>query len=606
MKNKKEIVKSYNLEFGYELLSAIPYAYKLFKEGKLKATESGIDTAALYYFSPQHKENSKKREWKNMKDAWANNLPNVNIHRPDLDWELFEPPNYKEQYRNSQFIYNKPTLCIFNRINKEWNRTNINYFDLTCLRTLFDMLKDKYQIIYFNIQGKSNKYLDGVQPIDIGDYEMIKNEYKDSVLIIHDIQKENKDISFNTLQLMIMANCERFISMNGGYGILASYFGGTNIIYSKECKEMRKCEKSFYRWYHKLSGARVKHVANYPALYNIVNDIFVDDKQLINILIRTSGRPQFFKQCYLSIINQTYKNVNIIVGTDDEESRQYVIPYEVYPIEYDKKTEKDVDKTKENTSKGACIYGKIAPYNLYMNEFNPYVKDGWIMYLDDDDCFKTNTALETIVAHITDDKDFILWRNISSQRVVPNDEHFGKEPFNCDIAGDAFLFHSNYLKDVHWEGYRKGNYRVALKLYKKLNPVWINEILTGTQLESGENGNGFRKDKAEELIINEQNNKEQIINININLNLIDMNFKTVTVIQEKFKHNFIGKKGSHVKLEESIANELIKKGLVKEYIDKEAAQVKEQKEILQTKEFKEAVETKKRGNPNLKNIYKKK
>ena len=44
-------VNSENIEFGYELISCIPYAYYLHQNNLLKKTISGADTQCLYFFS---------------------------------------------------------------------------------------------------------------------------------------------------------------------------------------------------------------------------------------------------------------------------------------------------------------------------------------------------------------------------------------------------------------------------------------------------------------------------------------------------------------------------------------------------------------------------
>ena len=44
-----EKVDSYNIEFGYELLSALPYAYELSLKGELESTRSGIDRKTTFY-----------------------------------------------------------------------------------------------------------------------------------------------------------------------------------------------------------------------------------------------------------------------------------------------------------------------------------------------------------------------------------------------------------------------------------------------------------------------------------------------------------------------------------------------------------------------------
>ena len=65
------IVNSYNQEFGYELLSAIPHAYDLYLKGKLTQTISGKGSEPLYYFSPKHITNKEPRSWFNTDKAMA-------------------------------------------------------------------------------------------------------------------------------------------------------------------------------------------------------------------------------------------------------------------------------------------------------------------------------------------------------------------------------------------------------------------------------------------------------------------------------------------------------------------------------------------------------
>ena len=77
------ILNSHNIEFGYELISILPYAYHLHKAGILDETISGIDTKCLYCFSKKHTENKEKRSFYNNKFV---NAKNINIHKPDLNF----------------------------------------------------------------------------------------------------------------------------------------------------------------------------------------------------------------------------------------------------------------------------------------------------------------------------------------------------------------------------------------------------------------------------------------------------------------------------------------------------------------------------------------
>lgn len=491
-----QVVNAGNVEFGYELISALPYAYCLHEKGLLEETISAVDTECLYYFSPKHTINPSPRSWDNM--GAAKNVPNISIHKPSLNWSKFSPPPLKERYRNDRFVFSKPTICICNRVNIEWGKGVINYFDTEVLEKLFKSLKKNYQIVYFNIEGRKEFY-DGAEPVSIGDFDLAR---KHGAIVIHDLHKENEDLSFNTLQLMVMANCEAFITMNGGYSILASYMGGTNIIYSQECKELNPRINSFYRWYHRFGGSRIIHVDSYDKLTDTVKTVFVKKEPLVNVLVRTHNRPKFFQDCVQSILDQTYKNIRIIVSVDNPDSKKYVIPYPVTPVECTPSS--DIPPIPEDPS-----YGEKAPYNLYLNDMAKVVNQGWVMYLDDDDYLSDKNAISEAVKTIKNEDSLVLWRIFSSQRVVPNDRNFGKPPVNCDIGNNGFMFHSKHLPLVNWEPYRKGNYRVAAALYKKLKPEWIDKLFASTQIETGVAGLGHGLDKGFYM----ENNKATRIDI---------------------------------------------------------------------------------------------
>jgi hypothetical protein len=480
------IVNSYNVEFGYELLTAIPYAYYLHTQGLLTGTISGKGSEALYYFSPDHRINPERRCWSNMSEFRKSGMPNVWIHRPELNTDQFAVPPYREQFSHVIQTPEKPIVCICNRYNDEWNTGGpINYFDLECLDRLFGMLKEKYTVIYWVCEIPL-KLRDEANPLKMNDREMIRSKHPE-VIIFQDLLRRHKKYDWNTLQLGIFSKCHRFITMNGGYSILASYFGGVNIIYSKKCSEINPKINSFYRWYHKLGGSRIVHTPDYEGLYGWVDDCFVKEKPLVNILLRTSGRPNFFNECMRSIREQTYKNVNVIVGTDDEQSARYVQPYKVIHVKY--KPNVNVPDAPEDFADGRSIYGAKAHYNTYLNHLAKEVRSGWVLYMDDDGRFASRDSLADLVKEIRTDDDMIIPRVKVLTQVIPTDEYFGIPPVNCQITG-AWLFHSKYLPFVNWEPYRKGNYRVARVLYKLCKPRWVNMILTHSDIV----GNGIRTD----------------------------------------------------------------------------------------------------------------
>jgi hypothetical protein len=478
IEREKIFVRSNNIEFGYELIASLPYAYYLYVNNRLLGTESATDTKPLYFFSENHTENNVPRSFNNTHIA---KLPNIKIHTNKLSEEMFLPPPLKEKYKNDLFKFDKPILCICNRVTSEWLGEPVNYFDNECLDKLFSMLKKKYEIIYFNIKGKP-EYYDHQIPVETGEEKVIK---KHNIKTIHQIYEQNNIQSFNECQLMVLASCDKFITMNGGYGILSSYMGGTNIIYSKKCREITPEVNSFYRWYHKFGGSRIIHLDNYVDLFEKVKSIFVKEEPLINVLIRTSGRPNYFKECIKSVYSQSCHNYNIIVGCDDEQSEQYVQPHKCRIVRYER-------SSKYFPKKNEYGYGRVARYNLYINELHKEVKEGYILYLDDDDILNNKDTLKIISENIKTENDLLFFRVQFPNKIVPSNENFGKAPVLCDIDTVGFCFHHKYCVD--WEAYKMGDYRVATKLWETVpNKIFINRILTKINRKVA-NGFGRRDD----------------------------------------------------------------------------------------------------------------
>lgn len=465
------IIDSKNIEFGYELISVIPYAYYHYTQGNLKGTRSGNDSDPLYYFSPKHEINTEERKFENIKYV---DCPNAWIHKPYLDKAQFAIPDYKKRFANTQFKFEKETIVICNRANIEWNYKMINYFDVDTLRKLFDLLKDDYQIVYINVEGRKELY-DGIEPEKIGDFELLR-EYPD-VINFHDIVFD----SWNEAQLKVFANCSKFITMNGGHSILASYFGGENIVMSKrgkiQSRELDEGVNSFYSFYHEFSGSRTVHVENEKELLKRVKLQWIDKEPIVNILLRTSNRPEYFSSCIESIENQTYKNVNVFVSLDNK-SDKYTINSKVYPVR--------VEKNSNIRTRNKPDYGIPFPANSYFNELHKHVKSGLILYLDDDDQLTDKNSLKKIVKEYKKGNELIFWRVKIGKRIIPNDLNFGKEPVCRDISGIGLAFDHKYKID--WQPYKLGDYRVARDLFKTiLNKAYINDILTQSQ----GNGNGF-------------------------------------------------------------------------------------------------------------------
>jgi hypothetical protein len=161
------------------------------------------------------------------------------------------------------------------------------------------------------------------------------------------------------------------------------------------------------------------------------------------------------------------------VSIDD--NNKYVIKHPICPVYVTKN--KEVQVIHDNP-----LYGRPFPSNLYMNELQSKVKDGIIMYLDDDDILSNNNAVSLIAEEYKKGSKLIFWKIKSVNRVIPNEKNWGKRPVNCDISGIGFAFDSKYIKHAEWEPYKRGDYRVANKLYDKIRKrAYIDKILAQTQ-----------------------------------------------------------------------------------------------------------------------------
>ena len=198
----------------------------------------------------------------------------------------------------------------------------------------------------------------------------------------------------------------------------------------------------------------------------------VEEDILINVITRTHGRPEFFKKCRESILNQTYKNMNHIVGTDTE-------------CDYYDKAIKLSSKEVQQPRLMPEYNTYPAPWNLHLNELGTYVKDGWVVYLDDDDVFSHRNAVKFMVNNIDDDDQILLWRvkiNINENGwIVPNNAAFGKKIEAGNFSGIGMMFHSKHLP-IDWGSWSYGDFRaISQLLAKKLKPKWIDLVLTETQ-----------------------------------------------------------------------------------------------------------------------------
>jgi len=469
-------------------------------------------------------------------------LPYLNIHKPDQPRKVFPP--YKDVYDNDVYKWSKPTLCICNRANIEWKHAAINYFDADILDWLFAKLKPHYEIVYFPVAIPKD-IQDHEKPIEINDIQVAQRH---GVKLFTELADGR---NWNDVMLRVFANCEHYITMNGGYSILASYFSGMNIIYSKpghvQARELGTYE--FWRWYPNINDVRTLHVPSYEVLKQKVQTLYIDKLPTANVLIRTSGRPNYFATCIKSVLDQDYPNVNIVVICDDEDSLKYTHGYPLRCFM--------PDKVARPPQPQGEAYGVYFPANDYIRQALEKVA-GYVFVMDDDDMYTDRAAISKVMAKVKPDS-LTCWRVRFPDRTVP-DKTFGVKPTLYDIDSNGMCWHTSM--DSDWSPFKRADYRTAAKFK---NVIWIDEILAAVQNTPG---NGKRKDKMP-LVLNKKKNTMKAL----------------------FKRSYQGNSaGDIIETDWLTARYLIRRGIAIEHVEPEPqpepVEEKQETPVLEDKELK--------------------
>ncbi len=208
----------------------------------------------------------------------------------------------------------------------------------------------------------------------------------------------------------------------------------------------------------------------------------VADYNKLNVIIRTSNRPNYFKDCVDSVkALYTPDEIKFHITIDDYKDLEYVkenlngYDYNYYLIDREK-----VEKICENIK----IIRRPRLENYYFNIIKPFLK-GWCFYLDDDD-----KNISKINVKKLDSNKIYIARAIVNGRKLPNSKNFGRNVVINDISTLCIICHSS--KIVDWTPQCGGDYYFISEMYKKYECVWVDEVLSRVQDNLGK---GSRIDK---------------------------------------------------------------------------------------------------------------
>lgn len=258
-------------EFGPELKHYLPYAYWHFLNGTLSKTISFAGTRPFYFFSPSHVERAGERRY-----ILDPDIPNSEDHSFSFSYRRWARVPLKETYRTVlNFGFTKPLLIISNKFNLEWGGKVVNYLSAEILEVLVERLLPQYTVVY-NRPGGALIVADHNDIQDLNEKDYLRAKFP-QLLLAEDVfaQKKNEVDGFNHFQLCLYAQCERFISVQGGNSVLASYFGGTNLIFQRRGQEIFFDELKTI--YPRLAGTTCHGFADYDALAAAVEKHYLQE-----------------------------------------------------------------------------------------------------------------------------------------------------------------------------------------------------------------------------------------------------------------------------------------------------------------------------------------
>lgn len=208
----------------------------------------------------------------------------------------------------------------------------------------------------------------------------------------------------------------------------------------------------------------------------------MNQKEKLNIIIRTSNRPQYFYRCIESV-KKFSPQAKVHITVDDINDLDYVIKY-AEGLDYSYYLlDKEIIT---NICEKIPIERKSFIFNYYINIVKPFL-NGWCLFLDDDDELLINLDFEK------DNNNIYLFKVDVVTKIVPTERNFGNTPVLNDISGLCIVFHHTQMVD--WTPQRGGDYSFISEMYEKYPAVWNENIISKVQLAPHFGKTGDLKDK---------------------------------------------------------------------------------------------------------------
>lgn len=191
---------------------------------------------------------------------------------------------------------------------------------------------------------------------------------------------------------------------------------------------------------HDCGMANMKEYENYRQIF--IDEYYKDVFPLVSILIPTHNRINYFTLALESVLNQTYKNIEIIIGdnSDNDDTMKLVNDYI--------NKHNNIKYIKNTTNLGLTGNGR---------KLFDFASGEYVNYLMDDDLYKKN-KIEEMMKYFIDDIDKGLSLVTSSRTII-------------DEAGKEYGTYLNIENVIGKDTYFKGKDLIEYVLKNKLNII---------------------------------------------------------------------------------------------------------------------------------------
>lgn len=210
---------------------------------------------------------------------------------------------------------------------------------------------------------------------------------------------------------------------------------------------------------------------------------------MITIITRTSGRPDAFTKNVQSFIDQTaIENICHLVVCDNDKALSYALNICCEAQKKQPLYKYEILRVVKNSNNQAF-------YNLYFNTAIQFVKNNWILLVDDDDYLINNTCIEILLSNVNSSNMFYIFQFARGSRLKPAANMFKKKFYlkgNIEginrgtIGGSCILFTKNHAKNCLWDDRFASDFRFILQMaykhdYKFIPVVVVQATPTGNK-----------------------------------------------------------------------------------------------------------------------------